>query len=198
MSFSFLNGKSPFDEAEERLEAGETVNGKPKMPVAPVMGWQDGVALLVIIALVIGGYQYYQYAKRTSAEAFATCETLYTAAQTDASKYVEMEKCYEDTWDLGFVSDTLEVVRQNRLGEVEDMRTAQKDLLASANAAFDKGDTAAAVKIVTEYKGAMLLYTGDQSEWDEIAKFATAAPAAEKVAEPAAEKAAEPAADAQK
>lgn len=188
--FSFLNGKSPFDEAEERLEAGETVNGKPKLPSAPVMGWQDGVTLLVIIAVVVGAYQYYQYAKRTSAESFAACDALYVAAQSDASKYVDMEKCYEATWDLGFVSDTLEVVRQNRLGEVEDMRAAQKDVLASANAAFDKGDTAAAVKMISEYKGAMLLYTGDKSEWDEIAKLAVAAPA-----EPAAETVAEPAAE---
>ena len=43
--FSFLNGKSPFDEAEERLEAGDTVNGKPKLPTGPIMGWQDGVFL---------------------------------------------------------------------------------------------------------------------------------------------------------
>ena len=40
--FSFLNGKSPFDEAEERLEAGDTVNGKPRLPSGPIMGWQDG------------------------------------------------------------------------------------------------------------------------------------------------------------
>ena len=47
--FSFLNGKSPFDEAEEKLEAGETVNGRPKLPQAPIMGWQDGVFLLVLV-----------------------------------------------------------------------------------------------------------------------------------------------------
>ena len=191
MSFSFLNGKSPFDEAEERLEAGDTVNGKPKMPVAPVMGWQDGVFLLVIIGLIVGGYQYYQYAKRNSAETFASCDALYVAAQGDVSKYAEMEKCYEATWDLGFVSDSLEIVRQNRLGEVEDMRNVQKDLLANANGALAQGDTAAAVKIVTEYKGAKVLYSGDQSEWDEIAKLSPAS--AQEVAEPAVENSAEPA-----
>ena len=169
--FSFLNGKSPFDEAEERLEAGDTVNGKPKLPTGPIMGWQDGVFLLVIIGLIVGGYQYYQYVKRNCAETFAACDALYNAATQDASKFAEVETCYEATWDLAFVSDTLEVLRQNRLGEIEDMRNAQKDLLASANAALDKGDTAAATKIVTEYKGAMLLYTGDKSEWDEIVKL---------------------------
>jgi hypothetical protein len=92
------------------------------------------------------------------------------------------------------VSDTLEVLRQNRLGEIEDMRNAQKDLLASANEALDKGDTVAAAKIVTEYKGAMLLYTGDKSEWDEIVKIAeiqaAKAAATAAVAEPAADTAA--------
>lgn len=170
--FSFLSGKSPFDEAEERLEAGDTVNGKPRLPSAPVMGWQDGVFLLVIVALIVGGYQYYQHAKRSSAEAFASCDALYVAAATDASKYADMEACYNKTWDLGFVSDTLEVVRQNRLGEVEDMRNAQKDILAAASDALAAGDTASAVKAVREYKGANLLYTGDQTEWNDIAALA--------------------------
>ena len=190
--FSFLNGKSPFDEAEERLEAGDTVNGKPRMPTGPIMGWQDGVFLLVVIALIVGGYQYYQYAKRNSAETFAKCDALYVAAAEDASKYAEAEVCYESTRTLAFTSDSLEVLSQNRLGEIEDMRLAQKDLLSDANAALDKGDTAAAAKIVTEYKGAMLLYTGDKSEWDEIEKIAEVY-AAKEAAKAAA--AAEPAAD---
>lgn len=191
--FSFLNGKSPFDEAEERLEAGETVNGKPKLPTGPIMGWQDGVFLLVIIGLIVGGYQYYQYVKRNCAETFANCETLYQAASQDATKYAEVETCYEATWDLAFVSDSLEVLRQNRLGQIEDLRNVQKDLLASANEALDKGDTAAAGKIVTEYKGAMLLYTGDKSDWDDIAKIAgiyAAKEAAKVAAAPAADSAA--------
>ena len=190
--FSFLNGKSPFDEAEERLEAGDTVNGKPRMPTGPIMGWQDGVFLLVVIALIVGGYQYYQYAKRNSAETFAKCDALYVAAAEDASKYAEAEVCYESTRTLAFTSDSLEVLSQNRLGEIEDMRLAQKDLLSDANSALDKGDTAAAAKIVTEYKGAMLLYTGDKSEWDEIVKIAEVY-AAKEAAKAAA--AAEPAAD---
>ena len=67
-------------------------------------------------------------------------------------------------------------------------------MLASANDALDKGDTAAAAKIVTEYKGAMLLYTGDKSEWDEIVKIAeiqaakVAATAAEPIADTASAK----------
>ena len=143
---------------------------------------------MVIVVLIVGGYQYYQYVKRNCAETFAKCDALYTAAGEDASKYAEVEACYEATWDLAFVSDTLEVLRQNRLGQIEDMRNVQKDLLSNANAALDKGDTAAAAKIVTEYKGAMLLYTGDKSEWDEIVKIAeiqAAKDAAKAVAAPA-------------
>lgn len=190
--FSFLNGKSPFDEAEERLEAGDTVNGKPRLPSGPIMGWQDGVFLLVIIGLIVGGYQYYQYVKRNSAETFAKCDALYVAAAQDVSKYAEVEACYESTRELAFTSDSLEVLSQNRLGEIEDMRLAQKDLLSDANAALDKGDTATAAKIVTEYKGAMLLYTGDKSEWDDIVKIAQiqAAKNAAAAAEPAADSAA--------
>ncbi len=192
--FSFLNGKSPLYEAEERLEAGVTVNGKPRLPSGPIMGWQDGVFLLVIIGLIVGGYQYYQHVKRTCAETFAKCDALYVAATEDASKFAEVEACYETTWDLAFVSDTLEVLRQNRLGQIEDLRNAQKDMLASANDALDKGDTSAAAKIVTEYKGAMLLYTGDKSEWDEIVKIAEVQ-AAKEAAKVAAAAAAEPVAD---
>lgn len=189
MGFSFLNGKSPFDEAEERLEAGETINGKPKMPKAPVMGWQDGVFLLVIIALAVGGYQYYQYAKKKSADAFAACDALYAATTSDVAKFAEVETCYEATWDLGFVSDSLEVVRQNRIGEVEDLRNAQKDLYDAVNADLTKGDSATAMKKVSAYTGPVLLYGGAKEDWEGLVKAAAEFEAAE-AARIAAEKAA--------
>jgi len=166
---SFLNGKSPFDEAEEKLEAGETVNGRPKMPTGPIMGWQDGVFLLVVIALIVGGYQYYQYAKRTSAETFARCDALYSAAQENPDQYVVAEACYDSTWDLGFVSDSMEVLRQNRLGAISDMRTVQKDLFEDAKDALADGDTAKATSIVTGYKGGMFLRSDEKKVWNSIA-----------------------------
>ena len=189
MGLSFLNGKSPFDEAEERLAAGETVNGKPKMPVAPAMGWQDGVFLLVIIALVVGGYQYYQHAKKKSADVFAACETLYAAAANDVAKYAEVETCYEATWDLGFVSDSLEVVRQKRIVEVEDMRNVQKDLYDAVNEDLTKGDSAAAMKKVLGYTGPVLLFGGAREDWESLTKVAAEFAAAQE-ARLAAEKAA--------
>ena len=168
--FSFLNGKSPFDEAEEKLEAGETVNGRPKLPQAPIMGWQDGVFLLVLAGLIVGCYYYYQYAKQKSADAFAKCDALYVAAETDAAKYVEAEACYNGTWDLGFVSDSMEILRQNRLGAIEDLRNQQKDLYAEAMGAMAARDTVAAFNVVKDYKGPMLLSQGDRKDWNNIAE----------------------------
>ncbi|MBR6317866.1 MAG: hypothetical protein IKR75_05515 [Fibrobacter sp.] len=167
--FSFLNGKSPFDVAEEKLEAGETVNGKPKLPPAPVMGWQDGVFLVVLIALIFGGYQYYKHTKQSSAELFARCDALYVAAEADITGLPAAEACYDSTWDLGFVSDSMEVLRQNRLGEISDKRNAMKDLLEDAKDAIALGDTAKAVGILGENKGFVLLRQDEQDEWKAIA-----------------------------
>jgi hypothetical protein len=166
--FSFLNGKSPFDEAEEKLEAGETVNGRPKLPSAPVMGWQDGVFLLVIIGLIVGGYHYYKYTKEKSAAMFASCDTLYVAAEADIAGLPAAEACYDSTWDLGFVSDSMEVLRQNRLGEISDKRNAMKDLLEDAKDAIALGDSAKAVGILGENKGYVLLRQDEQDEWKAI------------------------------
>ena len=167
--FSFLNGKSPFDVAEEKLEAGETVNGKPKLPPAPVMGWQDGVFLVVLIALIFGGYQYYKHTKQSSVELFARCDALYVAAEADITGLPAAEACYDSTWDLGFVSDSMEVLRQNRLGEISDKRNAMKDLLEDAKDAIALGDTAKAVGILGENKGFVLLRQDEQDEWKAIA-----------------------------
>ncbi len=167
--FSFLNGKSPFDEAEEKLEAGETVNGRPKLSQAPIMGWQDGVFLLVLVGLIVGGYYFYQYTKQKSSDSFAKCDVLYVSAETNAEKYVEAEACYNETWDLSFVSDSMEILRQNRLGAIEDLRNHQKDLYADAMGAMAARDTVAAYKVVSEYKGPMLLSQGDRKDWNNIA-----------------------------
>ncbi len=182
MAFSFLSGKSPFDEAEEKLEAGEVVNGKPKLPKAPVMGWQDGVFLLVLAGLIVGGYYYYQYAKQKSADLFAKCDGLYVAAETEPVKYADAEACYNETWDLGFVSDSMEVLRQNRLGVIEDMRNHLKDLYTEAMDAMADNDSLKAYKIVDEYNGPMLLNQGDRKDWDKVAVNAHEAIVADSIA----------------
>ena len=194
---SFLNGKSPFDEAEEKLEAGETVNGRPKMPSGgPVMGWQDGVFLLVIVGLIVGGYQYYQYTKRQSAETFARCNAIYEAAAEAPEKYLEAEACYDSTMDLSFTNDTMDVIREERLGKIEDMRIFQKDVLEEAKYALSLKDTAKAVESIKAYAGPALLLGYDKNDWDAIAKIeiavADTAVADSAKASDGAEKAAEP------
>jgi hypothetical protein len=94
---------------------------------------------------------------------------LFVAAETDAAKYVEAESCYNETWDLGFVSDTMEILRQNRLGAIEDLRNQQKDLYAEAMGAMAARDTVAAYNVVKDYKGPMLLNQGDRKDWNNIA-----------------------------
>ena len=64
-------------------------------------------------------------------------------AETEAEKYVEAEACYNETWDLSFVSDSMEILRQNRLGAIEDLRNHQKDLYADAMGAMAARDTVA-------------------------------------------------------
>ena len=173
MAFSFLNGKSPFDEAEERLEAGETENGRPKMPKAPAMGWQDGVFLLVVIGLVIGGYQYYKYAKGKAEETYARCDSLYVAAASDGSKYLEAENCYKEAMDLSFTSGSMDSVGQFRMASIDSMRFIQQGVLDDAKNLLSEGDTASAVKSLKEYKGTMLLNgVGEKKEWESISSLA--------------------------
>ncbi len=190
MSFSFLSGKSPFDEAEEKLEAGENPSGKPKLPT-PTMGWQDVVFLIVLVGLVVGGYYYYQYAKKSSAETFAQCDVLYVAAETEPAKFIEAESCYNATWDLGFVSDSMEILRQDRLGAIEDKRNHLKDLFADAMDAIADRDSAKAFEIVNAYKGPMLLQKSDRETWESLAKAGALKAAVEAAAAPAADSAAQ-------
>ncbi len=178
MAFSFLNGKSPFDEAEERLEAGDTVNGRPKMPKAPAMGWQDGVFLLVIIGLVVGGYQYYKYAKGKSEEVYNQCDAIYAAAAGDNAKYLEAEACYKDAMELSFTSGSMDSVGQFRLASIDSMRFIQQGILGDAKNFLGEGDTVAATKLLKEYKGAMLLNGfGEKKDWESISALAKAEPA---------------------
>ena len=117
----------------------------------------------------MGGYQYYQHSKTSSAETFARCNALFDAAAEAPEKYLEAEACFDSTWDLGFVSDTMEVLRQNRVGEIQDKRNAQKDVLEDAKDALSLKDTAKAVEILRSYQGAMFLRNYDKDDWEKIA-----------------------------
>jgi hypothetical protein len=99
---------------------------------------------------------------------FASCDTLYVAAEADIAGLPAAEACYDSTWDLGFVSDSMEVLRQNRLGEISDKRNAMKDLLEDAKDAMSLGDTAKAVGILADNAGYVLLRSDEQDEWKAI------------------------------
>jgi hypothetical protein len=62
----------------------------------------------------------------------------------------------------------MEVLRQNRLGEISDKRTAMKDLLEDAKDAMSLGDTAKAVGILADNAGYVLLRSDEQDEWKAI------------------------------
>jgi hypothetical protein len=62
----------------------------------------------------------------------------------------------------------MEVLRQNRQGQIADMRNAQKDILDDAKISLEDGDTAKAVKALKDYAGAMLLRPSDAAEWNKI------------------------------
>ncbi|MBR3850544.1 MAG: hypothetical protein IKJ76_00625, partial [Fibrobacter sp.] len=104
------------------------------------------------------------------------CNALFDEAATNPEKYLDAEACFDSTWDLGFVSDTMEVLRQNRMGEILDKRNAQKDVLEDAKDALSQKDTAKAVEIIRGYQGAMFLRNYDKEDWEKIAKLEVAAP----------------------
>ncbi|MCF0216260.1 MAG: hypothetical protein HUK21_07280 [Fibrobacteraceae bacterium] len=164
-----MNGKSPFDEAEEKLEQGINPHD-PKVKLkmqGPIMSWQDGLFLLVLIGLVVGGYYYYQYIKKNGADTFTRCDALYTSAAADDSFFAKAEACYDSTWELSFVSDSLELLRQERLGYIDSLRTLQKDIFALADASFKANDTAAAFAALKEYKGPnLLVFKSDIEAWN--------------------------------
>ena len=60
----------------------------------------------------------------------------------------------------------MEVLRQNRVGEIQDKRNAQKDLLEDAKDALKFKDTVKAVSIIKGYAGPDLLLGYDKNDWD--------------------------------
>lgn len=186
--FSFLNGKSPFDEAEERLERGE--NPREKKPQMPSMGWGDVVTLVVIVVLVVAGYKYYNYSKEESRVAFEKCAALYDESSNNPEMILQAEECYRGTMELGFVNAETDSIRGQRLAAVDALRGHQEDLLIQAREALADGDTAAALKVVADYDGVMFLDGKKKDEWDALAAklpaTVTMSPESEEAAAPAA------------
>ena len=65
------------------------------------------------------------------------------------------------------MSDSLELLRQERLGYIDSLRTLQKDIFALADASFKANDTAAAFAALKEYKGPnLLVFKSDIEAWN--------------------------------
>ncbi len=157
---SFLKNR-PNDEDEEQ----ETSGSKPP---ARFMSWQDALVLLVIAGLVFGVYTYFKSSKNSSTELFEKCEAFYAAEDWSA-----MEDCYESTWELGYITDELDSIRQARLGIVKDLRSAQEDLLEVILEAMDKGDTALARQEIEKMTPPVLLFGERKDDWDQLKNIKT-------------------------
>lgn len=146
-------------------------------PDVQFMGWQDGLVLLVIVALVAGGYYYYKSSKEKAAAAFERCSAAYAAEE-----FLAAEACYDSTWDLGYVTDTMELERQERLGFIADERLAQADAFDAVEALLARGDSAQGFAEFAKVEGPILLIGERRADWDKwgrLAKeFAARGPAA--------------------
>ena len=98
--------------------------------------WQDALTLLVIAGLIAGGYFYFKNAKENASEMFARC-----AASFDAKEYLAAEACYDSTWNLGYITDTMELERQHRLDSLNDIRFKQMDMLDLVKESMEAQDT---------------------------------------------------------
>ena len=76
----------PLDDPEDEESTEEGGEGKKKVKVKGFMSWSDALVLLVIIGGIIGGYKYYQYTKKESAETFARCALLFDGGDFVAAK----------------------------------------------------------------------------------------------------------------
>lgn len=138
-------------------------------PEVQFMGWQDGLVLLVIVALVAGGYYYYKTSKEKAAAAFERCSAAYVAEE-----FLAAEACYDSTWDLGYVTDTMELVRQERLGFIADKRLSQADAFDAVEDLLAKGDSAAGFAELAKVEGPILLLGDRRADWDKWSELAKA------------------------
>lgn len=157
---SFLKHR-PEDDEDETSE-GESSHPKEKQPMR-FMSLQDALFLLVLAGLIFGVYYYFKDSKDSSNELFETCEAFYVAKD-----WVEMENCYEETWELGYVTDALDSIRQIRLGIVKDLRAAQEDILEKTLDFWEKGALYEAVHEFYKMKQPLLLIGEREKEWNEF------------------------------
>ncbi|NLO23117.1 MAG: hypothetical protein GX116_02130 [Fibrobacter sp.] len=157
---SFMNfmNKTPLeDEDSDEVKTPEPTR---------FMSWQDAVFLLVIAALITGGYYYFQNVKKKGLKQFTECNLLF-----EAKDYLSSEACYEKTWSLSYVTDSMELVRQERLGYITDLRAAQVDVFHLVEISFNQGDSLEAFKSMDKIQKPLLFLEEDFiSQWTEWEK----------------------------
>ncbi len=151
-----------FDGEDSRVKSEEK---KPqKMQVG---SWSDLVVLLLIAAAAFGIYKYFSNAKKEANEIFARCNALYEAKSLAAA-----EDCYDSTWSLSYVTDTLEMIRQERLGLIGDERLLQMDLMEIIEESLAAGDSSVADSAIEILRSKEILLKGsDAKAWQEFAKL---------------------------
>lgn len=173
---SFMNfmNKRPLEEGEE--EQDEKQDEKQQMPTR-FMSWQDAIFLLVIACLVVGGYYFFQYTKNKGAKEFAECGVFF-----DAEDFLASEVCYEKTWHLSYVSDSMEIQRQHHLGFITDRRALQLDVFEMVESAFLEGDSLLGFEEMKKMTAPLLLIEEDHlklwQEWSRLQAIRAAVSAA--------------------
>ncbi len=136
------------------------------------MSLSDLLTLLVIAGLIGGGYYYFKTSKENSAAAFAKCDEIFNANQLLAA-----EACYDSTWDLGYIADSMEIVRQNRTSLIADLRLTQMDLLQSVQDYIKENDLNAAKEEMKKLQGENLLIGKHLEAWKKAEAAVAAVPA---------------------
>ncbi len=160
LSFINIMGKKNPDEEDEE-EGSE--NGKKKVEVTGIIGWQDALILVVIALGIFGGYKYYQYTKEQSSELFARCALLY-----DGGDLLSAKACYDSTWELSYTPNEMDSLRVIRLGLIDEMKSAQEFVLEDARNALAASDTAKALSVMRTFNGPVLLSGEDARAWDSL------------------------------
>lgn len=158
---SFINlmgGKNPLNDPEDEEEGAEK-----KPTVTKIIGWQDALVIVVIIAAVFGGYKYYQYTKQESADMFARCALLF-----DGGDFAAARDCYDSTWNLSYAPTDMDSLRVSRLGVIQDMQSAQEYVIEEALEALSKNDTAGAIASMSRFRGPVLLSEDLAQEWKSL------------------------------
>lgn len=133
------------------------------------MSWQDLLTLFVIGGLIAGGYYYFKSAKEKAAEFFTRCDTSY-----EAKDLLTAEACYDSTWDLGYVTDSMELIRQEHIGIIKDVRISQMDLLEEVESLLESNDTLEAAKKMKTLQQPLLLLGNKLKDWQEMEKVLSA------------------------